>query len=613
MPANTIQYAHAEFKILIIQPPDWNQPKGYSAEIRIFLGPGTDSLPATAETIPGGRAFIRCESLFSGGPKGGIPLPLEIGDIVEFALEGADVRVLAVKKGQRIVEPTASFTDMPINVLFAAHPTPPDQPAVGNAPIGFLTTLNTVIPGSYDPMQFAATFVPSAKLTRAEVRAICRNRAINPLAAYAVAMAWGLQDPIDFTDSVKHGGLLHLLNALRISPNDRRSDFDVATKAKVRGLGIAFFTKVLYFFRPNPDAYILDQWTAKSACILFSPSPVRIGSRGLVTGSNAYYGPHSKTTADEYEAFCSAVDGLLPVLWPGHRALGDRAEAAMFDKGGSWRQFVRDHYFHKEVGNSLRRKAICLTTAQDFDDGWLVLKIDKKVVVFVTATKGGESGLRVLLARLRELGATEVVFPTGNGGIPLPDWFIQGCNALRVKISGGGNAKGGLGGGGPAVPNSNLSHGLDAVRSNREGTEDPSRVQNVESVTAGEAGIEPLPQDTDNENGQHTAVHNRKKITVEKENGSYLPINSGGNNIGYICYKSPSGGHYGKIAIYTQLWDLLVAAGCRLNLPLERKAPFWNPPSQIGKIRIHRPAGNSPRLAIEWLEQFFHVKNNSTY
>ena len=113
MPANTIQYAHAESKILIIQPPDWNQPKGYSAEIRVFLGPGTESLPATAETIPGGRAFIRCESLFNSGPKGGIPLPLEIGDIVDFALEGADVRVLAVKKEQSIVEPTASFTDMP--------------------------------------------------------------------------------------------------------------------------------------------------------------------------------------------------------------------------------------------------------------------------------------------------------------------------------------------------------------------------------------------------------------------------------------------------------------------------------------------------------------------
>ena len=105
MPSNTIQYAHAESKILIIQPPDWNQPKGYSAEIRVFLGPGAESLPAIAEAIPGGRAFIRCEPLFDSGPKGGIPLPLEIGDIVEFALEGVDVRVLAVTNGQRIVKP----------------------------------------------------------------------------------------------------------------------------------------------------------------------------------------------------------------------------------------------------------------------------------------------------------------------------------------------------------------------------------------------------------------------------------------------------------------------------------------------------------------------------
>jgi hypothetical protein len=102
MPSNTIKYAHVESKILIIQPPEWNQPKGYSADIRVFLGSAAESLPATAQTIPGGRAFIRCEALFSDEPKGGIPLPLEIGDIVEFALEGADVRILAVTKGQSV-------------------------------------------------------------------------------------------------------------------------------------------------------------------------------------------------------------------------------------------------------------------------------------------------------------------------------------------------------------------------------------------------------------------------------------------------------------------------------------------------------------------------------
>ena len=99
MPSNTIQYAHAESKILIIQPPDWNQPKGYSAEIRVVLGTGSESEPGTASTIPGGRAFIRCESLFSGEPKAGLLLPLQIGDIVEFVVESVDVRILAVKKG----------------------------------------------------------------------------------------------------------------------------------------------------------------------------------------------------------------------------------------------------------------------------------------------------------------------------------------------------------------------------------------------------------------------------------------------------------------------------------------------------------------------------------
>ncbi len=446
MPANTIQYAHAESKILIIQPPDWNQPKGYSAEIRVLLGLGTESLPATARTIPGGRAFIHCEALFDSGPNGGIPLPLKIGDIVEFALEGVDVRVLAVKKGQSIVNPTASFTNMPINVLFAAHPTPPVQPAVGKEPIRFLT--DAAFPSvNFIRTQFAG-YALNGPLSRADVWAICTNPAIDPLAAYAVAMAWGEQTFKNFRTSVVAAGLPGLLTTLRTTKNSREHDFSVvaAAAANIKGLKIAFYTKLLYFFRPNPDAYILDQWTAKSSCILFNLCPIRLGSRG----ENGYFSPHPATTPSEYEAFCLAVEGLVKVLWLGRPATGAQAEAAMFDEGrrrGMWRVFIKDHFVHREVGDALKAGARCLTTAQDFDDGLLIIEESGRVHVYLrpgiriaASTVWGTASLldflRILLAKIRQLGAVTLHLPTGAGGVLLPDWFHDACAMLGVKIIG---------------------------------------------------------------------------------------------------------------------------------------------------------------------------------
>ena len=490
MPSNTIQYAHAESKILIIQPPDWKQPKGYSAEIRVFLGPGTEFLPAIAETTPGGRAFIRCESLFNSGPTGGLPLSLEIGDIVDFALEGADVRVLAVRKGQSIVEPTASFTNMPINVLFAAHPVPPDQPAVGNAPIGFLT--DTAFPAAnFIPTQFTG-YALGSSLSRADVWAICTNPAIDPLAAYAVAMAWGGQNRVNFRTSVVAATLTGLLRTLRTSRNSRGHDFGIASAAAagITGLGIAFYTKLLYFFRPNPDAYILDQWTAKSAAILFTPQPIRLENKP----TDGYYPPANDTTPEEYEAFCKAIDKLAIGLWRGI-GQGEDAEAAMFDEGygrGFWRNFVDGHFSHPEAGARLYKGWICCTTAQDIDDGWLVVQKDTKIQLFFTIPLRGSLHLRVLVARLRELGATDVFF-SPDGSVPLPNWFRDACKVLNVSIHGGGNSNGGHGGssgGAPINPQPNIPiDGRGDEGSDREEVAAPSRVQ-----SADDGAVEVAPQ-----------------------------------------------------------------------------------------------------------------------
>ena len=323
---------------------------------------------------------------------------------------------------------------MPKNALFSAHPAPPMQPAVGNAPITFLRKLPR---GQFVPEQLAAYNI-NGPLTRTQVREICTNPAVNPLAAYAVAMAWGGQKDINFESSIKAPVLPDLLQNLRNSQQERGADFQKTQKvvAQIEGVGIAFFTKLLYFFRSQPDAYILDQWTAKSACILFEHPPVRLGQRGNDKG---YYPPADDTTAVEYGAFCSAIECLATELWPGVIGAGQFAEAAMFDVGkgkGVWRSFVKDHFLWSAVGNKIRDGARCLTTSQDYDHRWFILRQGKQTLVFACAGHHSSSMFSILLARLRDLKASSIHFlPVAGSSVVLDDSFVDACSILGVAIS----------------------------------------------------------------------------------------------------------------------------------------------------------------------------------
>ena len=172
---------------------------------------------------------------------------------------------------------------------------------------------------------------PDAPLTRDQVRAVCSNKKVGDFLAYAVVMAWGGQRMSHFRSSASNIHLLDLVKQLRTSKLSRSDDFERCRVAcaSIKGLGISFFSKLLYFLRPTTDAYILDQWIAKSLSVLFHPSPVRMAPWG---------GPHPMTTATEYDACCEAIEQLGLKLW-GWR--GDQVEQLLFDRpGGKWRTYV---------------------------------------------------------------------------------------------------------------------------------------------------------------------------------------------------------------------------------------------------------------------------------
>ncbi len=105
------------------------------------------------------------------------------------------------------------------------------------------------------------------------------------------------------------------------------------TSRNLSGLGVAYFTKLLFFLRPVSDAYIMDQWTGKSINLLFlGDSTVKLTATGLVSDHN---------TEGDYDRFCARIEFLAKMLG----VTPAEAEERIFSNGGrhigQWRAHVK--------------------------------------------------------------------------------------------------------------------------------------------------------------------------------------------------------------------------------------------------------------------------------
>jgi hypothetical protein len=226
-----------------------------------------------------------------------------------------------------------------IDMFWNCFPIPPAQPAVGDSPQAYLAKLNQLCgltlawPGAH----------PLGQLTRIQLRKLCRDAEVHVLIAYAAVMAWGGRgvDSPNYRLSLSEPSrtaLIAILTQLRASRQNRQADFaDMQQAAEnIKGLKIAFYTKLLFFLRDKPDAYILDQFTAKSTNLLFDPCKVVL---------NTSDHPRPNNTPEAYEWFCAAAEALAISRTPPPAWTGEQVEQAMFDvRGGVWRKYLRSIY-----------------------------------------------------------------------------------------------------------------------------------------------------------------------------------------------------------------------------------------------------------------------------
>jgi hypothetical protein len=212
---------------------------------------------------------------------------------------------------------------------FAAIPNIPQGP-VGYIPATWATNHNLT-------RNRNVVGLPQYQLNRLQVRAFCRNPANHVLFGYLCAMAWGFQ-------GAGPGGRGHVASAwaarkkliptlttLRSGSLTRVHAYNLFTGASgIPGLGPSYFTKLLYFFSPSSDFYIMDQWTGKSV--------------DLLTGNWTVQMPGNGNKGGNYQAYCEEVDLLAGLL----HITAEQVEERMFSQGGRqprpWRAHVRKHW-----------------------------------------------------------------------------------------------------------------------------------------------------------------------------------------------------------------------------------------------------------------------------
>jgi hypothetical protein len=227
-------------------------------------------------------------------------------------------------------------------------------PHVPAGPVGYVPTAWVVNHGLAG-VPAAAIPLPTHQLNRVTVRAICQNPANPVLFGYVCAMAWGLQ-------GAGPGGAGHVaaawaanallipkLAALRAGGLTRRQAYSLFTGANaVPGLGPAYFTKLLYFFLPVADCYIMDQHTGKSMGLLTGNWVVRMVGKAV---SNL-------NKCGNYQAYCEEVDTMAGLVG----LTGEQIEEMMMSRGGHhpwpWRVHVHANWPAQAPGSRYSRAAM---------------------------------------------------------------------------------------------------------------------------------------------------------------------------------------------------------------------------------------------------------------
>lgn len=185
--------------------------------------------------------------------------------------------------------------------------------------------------------------LPDKKFSRSELQDFCADQSISHEAAAVACMAWGGMNKKNGKDWwADRTRWTPLVSKLRNENLSREDAYRLFFDARIKGIGPAFYTKLIYFLRSKTNGYIMDQWTSKSVALLIKCIKFKTDKNGILTQSN---------TPETYELYCIAIEIIRDrikntIERPFIQA--DEVEAMMFSNGGhkpwEWRRYVKKNW-----------------------------------------------------------------------------------------------------------------------------------------------------------------------------------------------------------------------------------------------------------------------------
>lgn len=196
--------------------------------------------------------------------------------------------------------------------------------------------------------------LPDERVGRKHVLALSANKVVPNTELFSAVMAWGGMNRGFARRVLKTPEVLFdIMNSLRGGELSRSDAYDTFAQARLErhlvGMGPSYFTKLIFFLDPKHDGYILDQWSGKSANLIFGTELVKINSSSQIVKGRLQHNVMlaNRNAGAHYEEFCRVVEHLASDLG----VTPEDAELRMFSTGGrrgvpagAWRRYVQQHY-----------------------------------------------------------------------------------------------------------------------------------------------------------------------------------------------------------------------------------------------------------------------------
>jgi len=185
------------------------------------------------------------------------------------------------------------------------------------------------------------------KLVRSDLLNENFTNALTDFELTVAILSWGGMNREHAKTLYKNNDWINLVSSLRSKEiNSRKEAYNEFYKlrkgGKLKGMGPAYFTKLICFANPKLNGFIMDQWTSKSINLLCDKELIKLTKSGHVKDNN---------TPDIYELFCEIVEDLSkkynvkPIV----------LEENLFSNGGfnkgSWRKYVVNNWGVKNKKN----------------------------------------------------------------------------------------------------------------------------------------------------------------------------------------------------------------------------------------------------------------------